>query len=290
MLVTVSRFPTRCGSQIQTLPRSLINNAATPYGLQNVQGLTTRSTSPATTSICGRSTAGHKNRHDADIFPEGLDSPLLDLLNVRYIVVPAVARPNEGVLQKLREDLPTAYRDDQVRVLENRAALPRAWIVHSARREGPERALKLLSSGKVDPRRTALLEQPPPNLVRPTEPSASRASVTAYESRQDPVEGCHRWSGTAHAERGVLPGLEGIRRRPSRTALPVLTTCSGQYQSPAGEHTVELRYESWSLTDGDGDLAGSLHDARRAGRPCWNSTSAQGSSVNYVTGVRKPWS
>ena len=225
----------------------LINNAATPYGLQNVQGY--NAVHLARYDEYLRTLNGRpQNRHDADIFPDGLDSPLLDLLNVRYIVVPAVARPNEGVLQKLREDLPTAYRDDQVHVLETRAALPRAWIVHSARREDPEKALKLLSSGKVDPRQTALLEQPPPKLARP-DGSSGQASVTAYEADRIRLKAATGGPGLLMLSEVYYPAWKAyVDGRPVPLyranyllrAIPV----------PAGEHTVELRYESWYLRMG----------------------------------------
>ncbi len=44
-------------------------------------------------------------------------------------------------------------------------ALPRAWIVHEARQERSETALRLLQDGAVDPRRTVFLEKQVPEMA-----------------------------------------------------------------------------------------------------------------------------
>ena len=62
--------------------------------------------------------------HNADVYPSGLDSPLLDLLNVRYFVVPAVTQQDQHPLRDLKDANPKVYSDDRVEVLENRDALP----------------------------------------------------------------------------------------------------------------------------------------------------------------------
>ena len=98
------------------------------------------------------------------------------------MVVPAVAEPDQSALRELKDTNPTVYSDDRVEVLENRDALPRAWIVHSAKQVAQTETLRLLRSGAVDPRRTALLEQSPPQLARPNDASADRAVVTTYEA------------------------------------------------------------------------------------------------------------
>ncbi|MDX6379326.1 MAG: hypothetical protein QOI57_350, partial [Rubrobacteraceae bacterium] len=99
-----------------------------------------------------------QNRHHTDVFDEHFDSPLLHLLNARYIIVPADSPPESqaGLQRVLHAKHPTVYEDDQLKVLENREALPRAWIVHSARQvRSREEALDLLSVGQVDPEETA---------------------------------------------------------------------------------------------------------------------------------------
>lgn len=188
-----------------------------------------------------------QNYHDSDVFPAGLDSPRLDLLNVRYIVVPD--KITSGTPESLR-GLPVVSEDGTRKILENPEALPRAWIVHSARQAGPEEALDLLSSGEVDPRETALLagEEPPP-LEKPDDPSEDRTRVTGYESNRIELS-------TATGARGMLvlsevyyPGWKAYvdgEQVPLHRADYLLRAVP----VPAGEHTVELRYEPWTLRAG----------------------------------------
>jgi hypothetical protein len=127
--------------------------------------------------------------------------------------------------------------------------LPRAWIVHSAKRAKPEEALKLLSSGAVDPGQKALLEREPPDLARPDDPSSDRALVTEYEAGRIQVKTTTgapgllvlsevyypAWKAYVDGEPAPLYRADYLLR-----AIPI----------PTGDHTVELRYESSSLKMG----------------------------------------
>jgi hypothetical protein len=187
--------------------------------------------------------------HNADVVPRGLDSPLLDLLNVRYIVVPAVAQPEQSVLRELKGANPTLYSDDRVAVLENRDALPRAWIVHSARQVKQTETLKLLDSGGVNPRLTALLERPPPDLSRPDDPSSDHALIETYEADRIRLRTSTGASGLLVLSEAYYPAWRAyVDGRP--VPLYVADHVLRAVPVPAGEHTVELRYESWSLRVG----------------------------------------
>ena len=226
----------------------LVNNRAALLGLQDVQGY--NPVQPARfvafmTALNNRP----QDYHDANVYEAGLDSPLLDLLNVRYLVVPAIAPPDRADVQRLIATLPTVYADDRVRVLENREALPRAWLVHEATETTAAEALRLLATGAVDPRRTALLEDEPPVLASPTDPAADRAAVTSYApehirvaTRSDApgllmLSEVHypAWHAYVDGEPVAVRRADHLLR-----AVPI----------PAGEHTVELRYESTSLRVG----------------------------------------
>ena len=80
----------------------LASNLGTPSGLQSIQGYNAVHIArydEYIEALNGRS----QGYHDTDVVPQGLDSPLLDLLNVRYIVVPAVAQPDQSVLRELKD-------------------------------------------------------------------------------------------------------------------------------------------------------------------------------------------
>jgi hypothetical protein len=226
----------------------LASNLGTSSGLQSIQGYNAVHIARYDEFIAalnGRS----QGYHDTDVFPRGLDSPLLDLLNVRYIIVPAVAQPEQSVLRELKDSHPTVYSDDRVDVLENRDALPRAWIVHAARQVTQAEALELLNSGEVDPRRTALLERPPPDLARPHDASADRASVTTYEADRIRLRTSTGAPGLLVLSEAYYPAWKAyVDGRP--VPLYVADHALRAVPVPAGEHTVELRYESSSLRIG----------------------------------------
>jgi hypothetical protein len=183
------------------------------------------------------------------VIPQGLDSPLLDLLNVRYTIVPTDEQPDQSVLRELKDTHPTVYSDDQVDVLENRDAFPRAWIVHSAKRVAKVKTLKLLSSGEVNPRHAALLEHAPPNLSSPADASEDRALVKTYKADRISLQTSTGAPGLLVLSEAYYPAWKAyVDGRPA--PLYVADHVLRAVPVPAGEHTVELRYESWSLRVG----------------------------------------
>jgi hypothetical protein len=226
----------------------LASNLGTPSSLQSIQGYNAVHIArydEYMAALNGRS----QGYHDADVVPQGLVSPLLDLLNVRYIVVPAVVQPEQGVLRELKDTHPTVYSDDLVDVLENRDALPRAWIVHSAKQATRTDTLKQLNSGAVDPRRTALLERSPPDLAHPDNGSTDRASLTTYEADRISLRTSTGAPGLLVLSEAYYPAWKAyVDGRP--VPLYVADHVLRAVPVPAGEHSVELRYESWSLRVG----------------------------------------
>ena len=226
----------------------LASNLATTSGLQSIQGYNAVHIArydEYMEALNGRS----QDYHNTDVVPQGLDSPLLDLLNVRYIVVPAVTQPDQSVLRELKDTNPTVYSDERVDVLENRDALPRAWIVHSAKQVARTETLELLDSGEVDPRQTALLERAPPHLSSPDDASADRALLKTYGADGISLRTSTGAPGLLMLSETYYPAWKAyVDGRPA--PLYVADHVLRAVPVPAGEHTVELRYESWSLRIG----------------------------------------
>jgi hypothetical protein len=226
----------------------LVNNRGTLHGLEDAQGynpVQPRRFVEYLTALNGQP----QEYHDANVYFSGISSPLLDLLNVRFIVVPAAIPVDRPDLHMLYRSLPVAYVDGQVRVLENPDALPRAWVVHDAREVGDGEALPLLASGAVDPRHTALLEAAPPVLAPAANPAAERVAIVSAEP--------DRLRLTTHTD---APGLlmlseaydPGWRAYVDGEHVPVLIAdhLLRAVSLPAGEHVVEYRYEPRSLQAG----------------------------------------
>ncbi len=242
-----------------TLPLE-VNNRAMALGLQSIQGYNPVRISRYDEYMRALNSGVEQfSHHFADVYDEDLDSPLLDLLNARYVVVPAEEPPeNQAGLQNVvHTPHQTVYEDDQskllegrFRVLENEGALPRAWIVHSARQvRSKEEALDLLSVGQVDPKGTALLEEEPPEMSQPDDVSTDRAEVVEYEADQMRLKTSTGAPGLLVLSEVYYPAWKAYV---DGSSVPVYPTdhLLRSVSIPAGEHTVELRYESWTLRAG----------------------------------------
>lgn len=160
----------------------LHNNRALRLGLQDIQGY-----NPAQLDRYRRYFQALNSRrigyHEASVYYSGLTSPLIDLLNVRYIIV-----PNNAVTDHARYDLfllslkyDEVFKDDKVRVLANPNALPRAWMVHDVSRASSSHALRLLAEGKVDPRERALVEVQRPKVRQLPTGTQDQVTITGYD-------------------------------------------------------------------------------------------------------------
>ena len=222
-----------------------VNNRAMLLGLDDIQGYNPVQMQRYVEYMTALN--GHpQDYHDANIFPGGLDSPLLDLLNVRYVVIPADPPPDRADFRWLIEHFTERYRDGDVRVLENPEALPRAWIVHDVRQVTPGEALPLLADGSVDPRVTALVEGIPPAVSASTDPSGGLVDILEHEP--DLIR--------ARAETdaaGMLVFSEvfdpGWRAFVDGVAVPVQLVNHVLRGIPlaAGVHEIELRYRTPAL-------------------------------------------
>ncbi len=180
--------------------------------------------------------------HHLDVFEAGLDSPLLDLLGTRYVIVPRTPAADQ-IVPRLKRPMPSVYEDGDVQILENRAALPRAWIVHAAYQAPRNEALEMLASGAVNPRDTALLEEPPPPLGPPDH---SSARVDRYDA-----DGMNLLTSTATPGLLVLSEIYDPAWKAYVDDLSMhVYVADGALRAialPAGDHRVELRYEPTAL-------------------------------------------
>ena len=219
----------------------LVNARAMRLGLYDVQGYNPIQLS-AYVRLLEALNGEPQDYHDAQIRPGGLRSPLLALLNVRYIVIPAAIPPDRQDLRGLATTYEEVFRNDQVRVLRNPDALDRAWVVHEARALDPDRQAAALASGTIDPARVVLLDEGVEVEVA-LPPSRSGEWVTVTSLGDDEVRMSARlasdgvvvlseifaegWSATVNGARVPVHRADGALR-----AIPV----------PAGAASIVLTY------------------------------------------------
>jgi hypothetical protein len=251
-----------------------VNNRAVVAGVEDIQGYNPIHLARYDAFMRTLNGRQVQNYHQTDVFEAGLDSPLLDLLGVRYIVMPAVLAADQAE-PRLTRDMPTVYTDADVRILENDQALPRAWIVHSVVQMEPEEALTQLAAGAIDPRETAVLEKPAPPLGNSPRVAgqvtltASAADTVSVRERLDPLSGdlplvVDRATIAYYAADAVrldveagAPGLLVLsdayypawqaRVDGSLTEVYVADAALRAVAVPAGKHAIEFRYASAAL-------------------------------------------
>ncbi len=230
----------------------LINARAIMLGLDDVQGYNPVQLSRYVQFLNALNNQT-QNYHDAQILPGGLTSPLLNLLNARYVIIPndlAPGRPREDLLE-LEARYPVVFENDQVKILDNSAALPRAWIVHSASRATVESQLAVLSDEQVDPRGTALLADASalPSLALPAEPWKETVSVADRDTNSMQLSINLQAGGMVVISEAYASGWDAYVDG-KKTEVYLTDGVLRSVAVPAGQHTVELRYEPKSLSLG----------------------------------------
>ena len=108
---------------------------------------------------------------------EKLDSPVLDLLNVRYLLAGGEAAARAAALPKFRHLAGFPGID----LFENLSVMPRFFVVHQVRRVASiDEARTAVGRGDVDLRRCALTEEP--MELRPGQGTEDEVRVLSYQS------------------------------------------------------------------------------------------------------------
>jgi hypothetical protein len=194
--------------------------------------------------------------HWLDTFAPALGgSQLLDMLNVRYIVVDASIPDYRGDFFMIDTEHTEVFRDSLAIVYENESAFPHAWIVHDVQDNGPTGyGLRMLASGNTDGHITAYVNidegEPLPSVSVPADGGRSdKATLVRYAPESMTIATSSTADGFLVVSDPYASGwnayIDGEKTEIIRTnhALRGIAL-------PAGEHTVEIRYEPRSLEVG----------------------------------------
>lgn len=176
-----------------------------------------------------------------------LTSAVPDMLNVLYLVMPAeqYQQEKEGLGERYAPVYQT--RDGKNLLLENRAVLPKAWLVPSVAVElNGEKLRSLLNNPEFKPSQFGLVQSPPPIPISgydgSSRPAPGSARVTRYESDNVVVE----TSVTAPALLVIgdkfYKGWQSYVNGSAVENVPVNHVLRGVYLSP-GNHKVEFVFD-----------------------------------------------
>lgn len=190
-----------------------------------------------------------QNYHYANLLNIGVNSPLLDLLNVRYIVVDRNIPENRDDHLALASIRTEVYRDESVIIYESPTVLPRAWMVYDVRSGREENGLAQLANGAVDASRVAFVQRDVPEVAPPPPGFPTDVRVSAWSPDTLTIQ-------VADAGQGLLVVSEvyseGWRATVDGEDVEVVQTNHALLGVPLepGQHTVELRYEPEALVAG----------------------------------------
>jgi hypothetical protein len=176
----------------------------------------------------------------------GAQSPLLNMLNVRYIVVDARLPADRLDVVAIARGRPVAFRNDQVIIYENTAALPHAWLVHDVRQADGMNGAQAFAAGTLDPRVTATVDGAPPAVAAAPRTTPDQAAVTEYQPDYLAVTVKASANGFlvlsdvyADGWKATVDGKEARIYRANGALRGVAV--------PAGEHTVQFTYAPAAL-------------------------------------------
>ncbi|MCM2357616.1 MAG: YfhO family protein [Geobacteraceae bacterium] len=174
-------------------------------------------------------------------------SAMPDMVNVKYVIF------GTEQYEQAKAQLGDKYRpvftspDGRQTILENRAVLPKAWLVPAVSRINDTRqTLAILQNTAFDPRTVAMVESPPPfamadpDRAQPLPPQG--VSVTAYEGERIAVNTATPVNALLVLGEKYYKGWRATVDGKEAEIHPVNHILRGVYLTP-GEHTVEFVFD-----------------------------------------------
>jgi len=176
--------------------------------------------------------------------PESLDSPLLDLLNVKYVLT----------TRKIERPGYTLVYDGEIKVYRNDDVLPRAFVVPRAKVIGDREEL-LRELRNFDPRETVILEEEPDAGSTMQDAGCTwgvdHAFVITYSPNEVVIEVTMDQPGWLVLTDSYFPGWRAYVRTDDADEREVrLYKADHNFRAVsllAGEHTVRFRYSPMSF-------------------------------------------
>ncbi len=168
----------------------------------------------------------------------GLDSPMLDLLNVKYVLTdPQI--PIESPKYKL-------VYDAEVKVYENLGVMPRAFTMPIGCEITTPDPLSMLK--QYDPR-TAVIVEASTHIRSVSSCTVQPASITDYRSNDVTVNANVSQPSWLVLADTYFTGWQAFEVHADQTEVPIVRAYGNfrAVQFGAGEHTIHFKYSPWSF-------------------------------------------
>jgi hypothetical protein len=223
------------------------------YGLSEIRGYDSLETVAYQRFLAATGDYPQPNPHFRTLYFSNVGSRLIDVLNVKYVLSD----------RALYEPKLALVWDGPTRVYENRAAKPRAFLVHRTRvLSQPGDMERLLRAPDFDPTAVALFDRAGPALSAPADPLAT-ATITIYLPESVVVRVASQEEAVLILADAWFPGWRAVVDGAEATVW----AANGFLRAvriPAGEHEVVFTYDpvsfrlGWLLTAGAAGLAATL--------------------------------
>jgi hypothetical protein len=216
-----------------------VSNVAMTEGLHDIQGYSAAHVARYD-DLIEVINGAPQEYHFTDIRPAGLRSGLLDLLNVRWVIVPSMSDPADPTgAAALADALPTQETVNGFRLLRRPSPLGAAWLVHAAQQVPAGTAVRALGDPGFDPGSTAVIEQAPPDLGQPADPTTDRVEVVRRSGDAITYETSSDAAAILVMSEVWYPGWTATVDGASAQLQPVDHTLRG-LAVPAGRHLVTV--------------------------------------------------
>jgi Bacterial membrane protein YfhO len=226
----------------------LLFSRAMRLSLENIQGY-----NPVQSARYGEFLAAvngePQNYHDANILRTGFQSPLLRILNVRYIIVGKNDDSQFPELKQLEDQYPVVFEDATVKIIDIEDALPHAWIVHSAEAVSRDQALGAIQRPDFSPEDQAVVEGTQPTLEASIDPEAETVQVVHFEPDRVELTATLSAPGLVVISEMYAGGWKAYVDGKPAKIYPTDYVLRG-IALPAGTHSIEMRYAPASIYRG----------------------------------------
>lgn len=187
--------------------------------------------------------------HFADVLPDASNLDLLDVLNVRYVLLDESLPADRADVVALTSGRKMVYLDEYASIWDNAGSLGPAWVTHAVVPVTREAAINRISERAFRPDEVAVIEGDLPAMADPGAGVTGSATLTSFAPQHVTYDATTSADGFLVMSEVYEPGWKAYLDGVAVEIYPTDIALRG-IALPAGDHIVDLRYEPTSLRVG----------------------------------------